>query len=191
MEARACGTIFSNCTMLSFIDCRVSEYPNISGATNNPFFNWVKNVYAYGCFLKHPDAEWPRGTSGIPTNWEVFDYTTDWKFGKTLTTSGTEVEQLSHVTTPWISISSNCTSIKYTLPTGNYSGSVPNTIFGKDASGNEYYIGNFTKGDRNATVNLPTGTIALKFVLLISSVPITWVKESTSGNYLWKGCKVT
>jgi hypothetical protein len=163
----------------------------LTAHSNSSFRNWVNGVYTYGCFLKHPDATWPRGTAGIPTNWEVFDYTTDWKFGKMLTNSGKEVEQLTHVATPWIPISEGCTSITYTLPAGNYTGSKITAVLCKDSNGNEYWQDNLVKGTTNGTVNIPSGTVALRFGLLISSLPITWIKETVSGTYLWKGCKVT
>lgn len=181
----AFSTLFTRCSNLCFIDCRLTAY------NNSTFRNWVNGVYTYGCFLKHPDATWPRGTAGIPTNWEVFDYTTDWKFGKMLTSDGKEVEQLTHVATPWIPISEGCTSITYTLPTGNYTGSKITAVLCRDSNGNEYWQDNLVKGTTNGTVNIPAGTVALRFGLLISSLPITWIKETVSGTYLWKGCKVT
>lgn len=193
LENRACSALFLNCNNLCFIDCRISEYPtDISNtSTQHPLYRWVYNVYNYGCFLKHPDAVWPRGDSGIPTNWEVFDYTTDWKFGKLLNRSAKEVEQLTHVATPWIPISEGCTSITYTLPAGNYTGSKITAILCRDSNGNEYWHENLFKGTTNGTVNIPAGTVALRFGLLISSLPITWIKETATGIYLWKGCQVT
>ena len=57
--------MFMGCTSLNYIKCLAT---NIS-ATNCKG-NWVRNVAPIGVFCT-PYAGWPRGNSGIPTNWII------------------------------------------------------------------------------------------------------------------------
>ena len=63
-------TMFSGCTSLNSITCLAKSGINSSNST----YNWVKNVASSGTFYKNPDASWPSGTNGIPSNWTVQDY---------------------------------------------------------------------------------------------------------------------
>lgn len=57
--------MFSYCSNLRSIKCLATSI----GKYN--FNNWVNGVASTGTFVKHPDATWPTGTSGIPNGWTV------------------------------------------------------------------------------------------------------------------------
>lgn len=59
--------MFSDCSNLRSIKCLATSI----GQYN--FYIWVTRVASTGTFVKHPDATWPSGTSGIPTGWTVED----------------------------------------------------------------------------------------------------------------------
>lgn len=59
--------LFQNCTSLTYIKCLARNYN--SDAT----ISWVNGVSPTGTFVKHPNATWPSGNRGIPTNWTVED----------------------------------------------------------------------------------------------------------------------
>jgi len=61
--------MFQNCTSLNSITCLATDI-----SANVCTGNWVNGVAANGTFTKASSmASWPRGTSGIPTNWTVQD----------------------------------------------------------------------------------------------------------------------
>lgn len=57
--------LFRYCTGLSQITCV------LTGSPQDITTNWVDGVSATGTFIKHPNATWPTGTSGIPSGWTV------------------------------------------------------------------------------------------------------------------------
>lgn len=59
------GRMFENCKKLNYIKCLA--------ITNTGGDYWVYEVSPTGTFVKHPDATWERGVSGIPTGWTVVD----------------------------------------------------------------------------------------------------------------------
>ena len=72
LVAECYGNMFINCSSLNFIKCMA-----ISGFnTTNCKQNWVTGVASSGTFVKDSGVTtdtWTRGTSGIPTNWLVYD----------------------------------------------------------------------------------------------------------------------
>lgn len=56
---------FYGCSSLSEIKCLDTD------TTSNNYNNWVQNISATGTFIKHPDATWSEGASGIPSGWTV------------------------------------------------------------------------------------------------------------------------
>ena len=60
--------MFESCKSLNYIKCLATDI-SATGCTNG----WVKNVASSGTFVKHPNATWTTGTSGIPTGWTVVD----------------------------------------------------------------------------------------------------------------------
>lgn len=58
--------MFNGCTNLNYIKCLA--IPSTAAVDN-----WVSGVAASGTFVKHPNASWARGTSGIPNGWTVID----------------------------------------------------------------------------------------------------------------------
>lgn len=68
-NSQAFREFMAECTNLRHIWCDAQ----VTGSTQDCFPNWVNNVSATGTFVKHPDATWSSGASGIPTNWTVED----------------------------------------------------------------------------------------------------------------------
>lgn len=60
--------MFQGCTSLNYIKCLATN------KLNNSTSSWVAGVSNTGTFVKHPDATWSTGESGIPTGWTVEDY---------------------------------------------------------------------------------------------------------------------
>ena len=60
--------MFDGCTRLNYIKCLAT---NISAFYC--LLNWVSGVATNGTFVKHPDATWKSGVSGIPRGWTVED----------------------------------------------------------------------------------------------------------------------
>lgn len=56
--------MFSGCTSLNYIVC-------LAEGTSISMGNFTQNVATTGTFIKHPDATWVSGNSGIPTGWTV------------------------------------------------------------------------------------------------------------------------
>ena len=61
------GAMFYRARGLSYVKCLAENVP--AGTLNN----WLKTVSSTGTFVKHPNATWPSGESGIPTGWTVID----------------------------------------------------------------------------------------------------------------------
>ena len=61
--------MFWGCSSLSFIKC-LGIYRH-----GDATMSWVPDVAENGTFIKHPDASWPTGASGIPEGWTVQDAT--------------------------------------------------------------------------------------------------------------------
>lgn len=57
--------MFYRCTSLNYVCCFAKN--NIESNCSN----WLYNVSNKGIFAKNKNAEWPNGTSGIPSNWEI------------------------------------------------------------------------------------------------------------------------
>lgn len=66
------SNLFNNCTSLSYVKCLATDF-NTSYAKET--LDWLGGVSSSGTFVKHPNATWTRGTSGIPTGWTVEDAT--------------------------------------------------------------------------------------------------------------------
>ena len=58
--------MFYGCTSLTYIKMLATDI-----RAENCLGNWVKDVSTTGTFIKHPDANLPRGASGIPSGWTV------------------------------------------------------------------------------------------------------------------------
>ncbi len=58
--------LFDDCTNLSKITCLLKSWDS-----DNQFANWTRGIAATGTFIKHPDATWSTGNSGIPSGWTV------------------------------------------------------------------------------------------------------------------------
>lgn len=66
------GYMFTGCRSLSYIKCMAVSGLSAASAKTN----WVNNVAASGTFVKDSSVSvstWGRDTSGIPTNWLVYD----------------------------------------------------------------------------------------------------------------------
>ena len=63
-------SMFYGCSNLNYIKCLATDI-----SASNCTTNWVGNVAASGTFVKATGANWPTGTSGIPTGWTVQDIT--------------------------------------------------------------------------------------------------------------------
>jgi len=61
------GYMFGNCTLLNYVKALATN----SGIRFN--LNWLADVASNGTFVKHPDATWTSGVSGIPRSWTVED----------------------------------------------------------------------------------------------------------------------
>jgi hypothetical protein len=59
--------MFSGCTSLNYIKCLISS-PSTSYTEN-----WTVGVSNKGTFVRKPNVEWPRGTSGVPYGWTIVD----------------------------------------------------------------------------------------------------------------------
>lgn len=65
---RCYGGIFQGCTNLNRIVCMA-----LNPFENNCLQGWVIDVSSTGTFVKHPNATWTSGNSGIPDGWTVID----------------------------------------------------------------------------------------------------------------------
>ena len=60
--------MFETCGSLNYIKCLATDI-----SATNCTLNWVTRVASTGTFVKHPNATWTSGTSGIPNGWTVVD----------------------------------------------------------------------------------------------------------------------
>lgn len=60
--------MFSGCTNLNYIKCLATSLGDRWSLRK-----WVQGVSPTGTFVKHPDATWASGASGIPAGWTVKD----------------------------------------------------------------------------------------------------------------------
>ncbi len=61
--------MFKDCSSLNYVKCLA-----INTSTTNCTSNWLSGVSSSGTFIKNPNkTNWPRGNSGIPSNWSVID----------------------------------------------------------------------------------------------------------------------
>ena len=60
--------MFNGCTSLNYVECLAD-----TSTEQRAFDNWLNGVAAAGTFVKHPDAVWPSGASGIPEGWTIID----------------------------------------------------------------------------------------------------------------------
>ena len=71
LVSRCYEYMFSGCTRLNEIICLAT---NISATRCT--YDWVSGVSRTGTFYKNPSmSSWTRGTSGVPGNWTIIDYT--------------------------------------------------------------------------------------------------------------------
>jgi hypothetical protein len=60
--------MFGDCSSLNYVKCLATD---ITGSNVTGF--WLNGVAANGTFVKHPDATWTTGESGVPSGWTVQD----------------------------------------------------------------------------------------------------------------------
>ena len=60
--------MFPNCKKLTYLKCLAE-----TGINTASCMDWLTYASDTGTFVKHPNATWSRGTSGIPTGWTVED----------------------------------------------------------------------------------------------------------------------
>lgn len=58
--------MFDGCSSLQRIKCLATDMTG-----SNCLQNWVRGVSSTGTFIKHPDATWVTGASGIPSGWTI------------------------------------------------------------------------------------------------------------------------
>ena len=64
---RSCyRSMFDECTSLNYIKMLATDI-----SARDALNSWTDNVSSNGTFIKHPDANIPRGISGIPSGWTV------------------------------------------------------------------------------------------------------------------------
>lgn len=64
LQSSCYSGMFGGCTSLNYIVC-------LAEGTSLSLGNFTQNVSATGTFIKHPDATWVSGNSGIPSGWTV------------------------------------------------------------------------------------------------------------------------
>ena len=64
-------SMFENCTSLNFVKCLASS----TSLTHE--YDWLLGVSATGTFIKKDNTSWSRGSSGIPTGWNVYNASQD------------------------------------------------------------------------------------------------------------------
>ena len=61
-------SMFNGCSSLNKVHCQMPS--SYSASTISSYTeNWLSNVSSTGTFYTNADANWPSGTSGIPTGW--------------------------------------------------------------------------------------------------------------------------
>lgn len=58
--------MFESCKSLNYIKCLATDM-----SSDNCTGSWVSRVASTGTFVKHPDATWTTGISGIPAGWTI------------------------------------------------------------------------------------------------------------------------
>ena len=67
--ARSYYNMFAGCSSLNYIRCLAT-----TRSTINPTTGWVSGVSATGTFVKDASMnDWPTGTGGIPSGWNIID----------------------------------------------------------------------------------------------------------------------
>ena len=72
LVAECYGSMFTGCASLNFIKCMAIDGFNLTNCKQT----WTNAVASQGTFVKDSGvavSTWTRGTSGIPTNWLVYD----------------------------------------------------------------------------------------------------------------------
>ena len=62
--------MFAYCTNINFIKCLATDIES-----NTALIDWLDGVSTVGTFITNnskPAYQWPKGTSGIPTNWKTY-----------------------------------------------------------------------------------------------------------------------
>lgn len=59
--------MFEGCTNLNYVKCLAINRAELCTAS------WLRNISPTGTFVKHPNAVWSSGESGIPSGWTVID----------------------------------------------------------------------------------------------------------------------
>lgn len=67
LASRCYDSMFMYCSKLNYI--KMLAYDGLENTYG--LDDWVDGVPSEGTFVKHPDADLPRGISGIPSNWTV------------------------------------------------------------------------------------------------------------------------
>lgn len=67
----SCNYMFYGCSRFNGLTCLATTIETAGSATGTS--RWLRGVSPTGTFVKHPDANWPTGDSGIPNNWTVID----------------------------------------------------------------------------------------------------------------------
>ena len=68
LSDRCYYAMFEGCSNLKYIKCFATDI-----SASNCTYYWVSGVPSTGTFVKNPDANWPTGTDGLPSGWEVVD----------------------------------------------------------------------------------------------------------------------
>ena len=66
----AYNSMFLYCSSLNKVVCLATDVSAV-----NSTYTWLYGVSPTGTFYKHPDMNWTIGNNGIPSGWEVIDYT--------------------------------------------------------------------------------------------------------------------
>ena len=66
LEPYAYKYMFANCKKLSYVKCLATNM-----TASDCIANWLSSVASTGTFVKHPNAVWSTGESGIPKDWTV------------------------------------------------------------------------------------------------------------------------
>lgn len=69
LEWQCYNIMFNGCSNLQYVECLATDNFNGQYALDD----WLKDVSPTGTFIKHPNATWPTGVSGIPSGWTVQD----------------------------------------------------------------------------------------------------------------------
>ena len=68
LDRRCCDSMFDGCSSLNEVHCKIpSSYS--SSDISSYARSWLYGVSSTGTFYTNADANWPSGSSGIPTGW--------------------------------------------------------------------------------------------------------------------------